>query len=259
MICVYDSEDCFQVGVIFVHSLQDTVIWDLKWINRQIHQDFATLCVSDREKRVRKKETYKQNTLTLDVWGRPLVWALWWRAPLSTAGSLPCHTGCCWPAEDAALSRADQDSELSLWRWPSALERSSLNHKQKYTVELFHSCVCESYVIAAQCVVLPVLLASNSWKALMRSDLCTNSCSLRARRADLSVHPTLTQNRERKKHVGNNVFHLVILHFVQPQTCTFVSGWALCMSCLPDTDWSGGPDQGPFGCRLLCCCLPRSS
>lgn len=66
--------------------------------------------------------------------GWPQVWAQWWRTPSSTAGSPPNHTGCCWQAGGAAPSRADPDSVLSLWHWPSASERSSLRHRQLRTV-----------------------------------------------------------------------------------------------------------------------------
>lgn len=74
--------------------------------------------------------------LTWVVQGWPLVWAQWWRTLLSTAGSPPCRTGCCWQAEGAAPSRADPASVLPLWHWPSGLKRSSLTHWQQYTVEL---------------------------------------------------------------------------------------------------------------------------
>lgn len=156
----------------------------------------------------------------------PPAWAQWWRAPLSTAGSPPFHAACCWQAESAAPSRADPALVHSLWHWPSDSERSSLRHKHEGAVEflillLNNNLHCDTlqlesgkkpsssvynFVLIKFCIAapgiavvflckVPVLLGSNSWKALMRSDLCTNSCSLRACRADLSVHPTLPKNR----------------------------------------------------------------
>ena len=151
----------------------------------------------------------------------------------------------------------------------------------------------------------------------MRSDLCTNSCSLRARRADLSVHPTLIKAEEssvdlvwilspallftteakylwklwkgscgtKSPLMSCNIFTTLAYQFqnswikftlyskclsAEKRTglqvevtlsnfCTFVSGWVLCMSCWPGTEWSGGRDQGPFWCRLLYCCPPHNS
>lgn len=51
----------------------------------------------------------------------------------------------------------------------------------------------------------------------MRSDLCTNSCSLRARRADLSVELTLTTGQEEKR-----TFSLLLLKPRCDQSCFII-------------------------------------
>lgn len=43
------------------------------------------------------------------------------------------------------------------------------------------------------------------------------------------------------------------------RVCTSVSGWVLCTSCWPGTEWGAEPDQLPFWCKPLCYCPLHNS
>lgn len=102
VICVYDAEDGLQVRVVFVHCLQDAGIRHLPGV-----WNYFLMFQSNRENRVSSEwKMFLKKT--------PLVWAQWWRALVSTAGSPPCRAGPCWWAGGAAPSKANPASALSL-------------------------------------------------------------------------------------------------------------------------------------------------